>query len=109
MMLNNLIRIKKFRFYIASALLLLLNQAKMWRKKEAEEQRKSFLESLCDIKDIVIYCKNCQQMLCYGTDLRKRGPQFVAYSEELEKKVHTSKSPVPAVFRLETHIGKIWV
>jgi len=42
-----------------------------------------------------------------GSDLRKRGPNFITYSPEFEKKICIQNKQKPLTFRFDSHIGKV--
>ncbi len=81
-------------------------QDKLWVQYLEEQERKAAASNQENCDSVTIYCKTCDQKLCLGSDLRKKGTNYIADEKSLQDKVIIRMSENQRDFRTDTHIGK---
>ena len=54
---------------------------------------------------VTIKCKECHRVLCFGSDIIKKGTDYICINKDFETKVTHMKQPEHR-FRLDSNIGK---
>ncbi len=80
-------------------------QDKLWDRYLKELEMKAVGSDLVNSNSVTIYCKNCDQKLCLGSDLRKKGSNYIADEKSMQDKVTVQKKKEQMDFRYDTHIG----
>ncbi len=82
-----------------------LSQDDLWDQYVKELERKAANSDQVNCNSVTIYCKNCDQKLCLGSDLRKKGSHYIADEKNLQDKVTVKEKEKQMDYRYDTHIG----
>ena len=81
-------------------------QSYLWKAYLQEEERKKFQASQASGKNVEILCKGCRKLLCYGSDIIRKGSHYISVSEDFEDKVEVLEDEEVEEYRDDMRIGE---
>ena len=81
-------------------------QERFWQEVQARKEKRRLNSSQVDSEQVTIHCKACKRRLCWATDLRRRGSNYICVDEDFASSVDIRLIEKQKDFKHDVRLGK---
>ena len=82
-------------------------QERFWNDVEARKEKRRLTAAQFDAEQVTIHCRACKRLLCWATDVRQRGCNYICTDDDFASSVVVELLENQEEFRTELHLGKL--